>query len=116
MFNSDFEYAKYHKQEYGMTPLEARKEAAELVKRLTQQCEESIVRRDDAAVKQQIHAYYDVQINWDIIRREELNGYDWPCMPWLPAPVERHGKTWHELNKITFERRESYIKAHNSGS
>lgn len=43
--------------------------------------------------------------NWDKIEELEEEGFGDMLDPWLPAPCERVGKTWLELNIIANERK-----------
>ena len=102
----DLAWAKRFKEEYGVCPIAIQRKQDEEQKKSMQEWEEMIVAEEDNYAGDKSQGFHDIRINWDVIAREEANGYDWPTMPWLPLQSERVGKTWAQLNKIAFERRE----------
>lgn len=102
---NDIEYYKHFIKTYGITPGELERLKTEFRKRMEQEYEESVFRRQGSPNGHSPTACGDIDLNWSVIERVEVEGYEWPTMPWLPAPCERVGKTAKELNVLAFKRR-----------
>lgn len=108
IFKNDLEWSIWFKNEFGISPQELSRNLDESRRRNQEDFDVMIYEKTGYLNGCHPDAYKDVQLNWDKIAECEADGYDWPTMPWLPAPCERKGKTKLELNMLTWSRREQY--------
>ena len=111
----DLQEAKRFKEQFGACPFELERKRKEEERQAAKEFEEMIAKETENYHRKDSQAYQDIRINWDIVAREEANGYEWPTMPWLPAPSEREGKNWAQLNKMAYELREIHNAAKMKG-
>lgn len=107
-FKSDLEWAKWFKAEFGVCPIKFKRDLDNYERDQQAEWDQLILEQTGYPNGHHPNAYKDIQIDWDIIAKCEADGYDWPTMPWLPAPWERKGKTYYELNRLAYERREQH--------
>lgn len=109
----DLQYEKRFKGEYGISPTELTRSIAESRKRMDEEFEEMILRTSghpNGFHPNQINGNNKVfPYNWDKISELEADGCGDMLDPWLPAPCERVGKTWLELNIMANERKNNLI-------
>lgn len=99
------------KRDFGMTHAELSEYLENHDRKAKARYEQSII--DQTGHPNGFHhdAAHDIHINWVKIAECEAEGYEWPTMPWLPAPIERVGKTHRELNWMAYNRREQLRNA-----
>lgn len=106
VFESQLEWAKWFKAEFGICPAQLKKELSEQERKNQADFDDLILKVTGYPNGHHPDAAHDIHINWAKIAECEAEGYDWPTMPYLPAPCERIGKTDRELNWMAYNRRE----------
>lgn len=102
---NELQYYTHFKNSYGITIDELERLKTDVRERLQSEYESDVFQRQGSPNGHSPTAFGDIDINWSVIERVEREGYEWPTMPWLPAPYERVGKTAKELNELAFKRR-----------
>jgi len=109
----DLNYERRFKSEYGIYPTELSRSIMESRRKLDQDFEEMILKTSgypNGFHPNQVNGNKKVfPYNWDKVAELEAAGVGDMLDPWLPAPCERVGKTWLELNIMADERKNNYI-------
>lgn len=107
-FKSDLEWAKWFKAEFGICPMQLKRELEQNERKNNADFDRMIFEKTGHPNGYHPNAYKNMQLDWAKIEECEDDGYDWPTMPWLPPRWERKGKSYFELNKLAYERKQQY--------
>ena len=111
----DFEYEKRFFNEYGITPQQLKSDINKERKKRDDDFEAMILRTSgypNGFHPNQVNGNKKVfPYNWDKIAEIEESSAADMLDPWIPAPCERVGKTWLELNIMADERKRNLINS-----
>lgn len=103
----------FFKEECGISYSDLRRENEKYIREINSKFEESVLRtsgyangfhKNQTDGKESFFPY-----NWDKIAELEADGVGDMLDPWLPAPCERVGKSWLELNIMANERKNNFL-------